>query len=355
MEAIPKLHDPTPRPEREEHASPAISASGSSTSDGTVLLQPSLLEQAVAGITPYVRVARLDHWFKNIFMLPGIGAAYLIHPEPILTIIPLIFAGILSTCLAASANYSINEYLDAPYDRLHPQKCTRPCALGLVNPKILFLEYAALAGAALLIASSINSMFFSMTVLLLVLGLFYNVPPIRTKDIPVLDVSTESLNNPVRFLLGWSIILGSALPPSSILLTYWFGGAFLMSVKRYAEFREIGRSSAISYRRSFQGYSENKLLLLSFFCALNSAFFLAIFLIKYRIELLLTFPFYALLFALVPENRAEEGLEGSASGKALPGDSVRSLRGPPGVVHCGHVLSGGALAQGIPGEERLLI
>jgi hypothetical protein len=35
---------------------------------------------------------------------------------------------------------------------------------------------------------------------------------------------------------------------------------------------------------------------MSFFCAITSAFFLAIFLIKYRIELLLSFPLFAVLF-----------------------------------------------------------
>jgi decaprenyl-phosphate phosphoribosyltransferase len=268
-----------------------------SASHGFTPSQSNMLEQVVTRVTPYLRIARMDHWFKNIFMLPGMAAAFLFYPEPFMTAFPFVIAGILSTCLAASANYTINEYLDAEFDRLHPLKCNRPCALGLVNPKIMVFEYLLLVATSLLIAFAINVMFFSATALLLILGLLYNVPPVRTKDIPVIDVLTESLNNPVRFVLGWSIFLGSALPPSSILLTYWFGGAFLMSVKRYAEFREIGRRSAIRYRRSFHGYSQNKLLLLSFFCALNASFFLAIFLIKYRIELLLTFPFYALLFA----------------------------------------------------------
>jgi decaprenyl-phosphate phosphoribosyltransferase len=275
-------------------ASGVVEVQGSQQKTAVVQLGQS--EQLLTAVVPYLKIARADHWFKNIFMLPGIGIAYILNPEPIGTALPLVLLGFVATCLAASANYSINEYLDAEFDRLHPLKCHRPCARGLINPKLLILEYMALAGISLFIAAAINGLFLSMTALLLVLGLMYNVHPFRTKDVPVLDVFTESLNNPVRFVLGWAIFIGSALPPSSILLTYWFGGAFLMSVKRYAEFREIGRKTAVQYRKSFQRYSQNKLLLLSFFCALNSAFFLAIFLIKYRIELLLTFPFYALLF-----------------------------------------------------------
>jgi len=52
------------------------------------------------------------------------------------------------------------------------------------------------------------------------------------------------------------------------------------------------------YRRSFQRYSEESLLLSSFLYALLAAFFLAVFLIKYRIEYLLSLPIFAVLFAL---------------------------------------------------------
>jgi len=70
-----------------------------------------------------------------------------------------------------------------------------------------------------------------------------------------------------------------------------------MAVKRYSEFRYINdRENAGLYRRSFRFYSERSLLLSAMYYALTSALFLGVFLIKYRIELLLTIPFLALLF-----------------------------------------------------------
>ena len=51
------------------------------------------------------------------------------------------------------------------------------------------------------------------------------------------------------------------------------------------------------YRRSFQSYREDTLLISSFFYAMCAGFFLGVFLVKYRIELLLGLPFVALLFA----------------------------------------------------------
>jgi decaprenyl-phosphate phosphoribosyltransferase len=89
-----------------------------------------------------------------------------------------------------------------------------------------------------------------------------------------------------------------SMPPLSIILAYWMGGAFLMATKRFAEFRFIGNAELAGlYRRSFRYYTENNLLISMFFYAITCAFFLGIFLVKNRIEMLISFPFFALLFA----------------------------------------------------------
>ena len=70
-----------------------------------------------------------------------------------------------------------------------------------------------------------------------------------------------------------------------------------MTVKRYSEYRFIGDPQLAGlYRKSFLFYTEQKLLLAAFFYALTAAFFTGVFLIKYRIEYILTIPFLALLF-----------------------------------------------------------
>jgi hypothetical protein len=139
--------------------------------------------------------------------------------------------------------------------------------------------------------------FLGCTLWLLLMGIAYNVAPFRTKDRAYLDVLSESINNPIRFLLGWFVVTAAMVPPASALLAYWMGGAFLMAVKRYSEFRRIGDPArAALYRRSFGRYSEASLLLSAFFFAICSAFFIGIFLIKYRIGLILTFPLFAALF-----------------------------------------------------------
>ena len=87
------------------------------------------------------------------------------------------------------------------------------------------------------------------------------------------------------------------LPPVTIVLGYWLGGAFLMAIKRYAEYRMIGdKSTAALYRKSFGQYTEQSLLISAFFYAMCSLFLCGIFIIKYKIELLLVVPFLCGLF-----------------------------------------------------------
>lgn len=250
-----------------------------------------------SNLKSYIRIARIDHWFKNIFMLPGIALAMLFVDTVSYRLIGPMFIGILSTCLIASANYVINEWLDAASDKHHPIKNKRPSVAGNIQAKYVYFEYALLVVFGLGLAYQVSYDFLAFSVLLLIMGIVYNVKPIRTKDRIYLDVLSESINNPIRLMLGWSIVVSNMFPPSSILLAYWMGGAFLMGVKRYAEYRAIGDNERAGlYRRSFKFYSEQKLLLSIFFYALSSSFFLGIFLIKYRIEFLLTFPLFALLF-----------------------------------------------------------
>lgn len=246
----------------------------------------------------YIHIARPDHWFKNIFMLPGMimGLYYTQFSFSATSTLEIII-GILATCLIASANYVINEWLDKEFDKFHPVKKHRPALTANLKKQFIYLEYFLLALVGLSMSYFISIPFFLTELSLLFMGLIYNVKPVRTKDKVYLDVLSESVNNPIRFILGWLLVGVDFLPPSSILVAYWMGGAFLMATKRFAEYRFIGdHEMAGNYRQSFRFYTESRLLISTVFYALCSSFFLAIFLIKHRIELLVSFPFISLLF-----------------------------------------------------------
>lgn len=246
----------------------------------------------------YLGIARVDHWIKNVFMLPGTALALLFVRPAVDLLLWHTVLGLASLCLCASANYTINEYLDGESDRFHPVKRLRPAAQQLLDARWVMVQYATLAALGLATAFEVGRSFTIASGVLLGMGILYNARPARTKDTQYLDVLSESLNNPLRLLLGWFALVNDVLPPSSIVLSYWMGGAFLMAVKRFTELRGFGdRARAAQYRRSFRYYTEDSLLLSAFFYAMCSAFFLGVFLIKYRIEFLLTFPLFSLMFA----------------------------------------------------------
>ena len=185
----------------------------------------------------YVKIARPDHWIKNLFILPGVAIAFLIIGRQSMGGVLLrLVIGFFATCLIASANYVINEWLDAEFDKYHPTKKFRPVVSENLKFGIVMAEYAVLAVAGLALSLLINKSFFFTELWLLVMGVLYNVKPVRTKDIPYFDVLSESVNNMIRLLLGWFTVTSSALPPGSILIGYWMGGAFLMGIKRFAEY-----------------------------------------------------------------------------------------------------------------------
>jgi len=246
-------------------------------------------------LTPYIKIARPDHWFKNVFMLPGVVFAFYDAPQLIsLEIVPALMLGLISTCLVASSNYTINEILDAPMDALHPVKKKRPIPSGQVNLRFAYVQWLVLGVLGLTIGYTINTYFFFSLLILQIMGLLYNVPPIRMKDLPYFDVLSESINNPLRLLLGWFTVNQLYPPTLSLIMAYWMIGAFFMTVKRYAEYKRIGdKAIASKYRKSFSYYNEYRLILSMVYYASAFSLFFGIFLIRYRVELILSVPFMA--------------------------------------------------------------
>jgi 4-hydroxybenzoate polyprenyltransferase len=241
---------------------------------------------------PYVQMARVDHWFKNVFMLLGVVLAAFFDPSQVgWHSLPGVALALAATCLVASSNYVLNELLDAPTDRLHPTKRNRPAAAGLVRPAIALAEWAALAAAGIAVAWLVNRWVAASALALWLAGIAYNVPPVRTKELPYLDVLSESVNNPLRLLLGWFAVIQAAVPPVSLFIAYWMAGAFFMAVKRFAEWRRIADPAvAAAYRRSFAHYDEERLLVSLFFYAVTAGLFAGVFVVRYHLELILALP-----------------------------------------------------------------
>jgi 4-hydroxybenzoate polyprenyltransferase len=128
--------------------------------------------------------------------------------------------------------------------------------------------------------------------------MLYNVPPLRLKDVPYADVLCESINNPIRLALGWYATGYGLMPPLSLMMAYWMFGAFLMAMKRFAEYRMINDPErAGRYRRSFRRYNQERLIESIFFYAAFFGMLSGIFMARYQVELVLATPLVSFTMA----------------------------------------------------------
>ena len=247
----------------------------------------------------YLRMARPKQWSKNVFLLVGGLLAYFYIPfgHGLATLGQLVVA-FFGASLVASSNYVLNEFLDAPFDRKHPVKKHRPAATHAIVPSRALALWLVLGIAGMALCATVNGAVLTWAIVLWVMGIVYNTPPVRTKDIPYLDVLSESVNNPIRILLGWHVVIPQLIPPVSVLVSFWMMGAFLMATKRFGEYRRIGDPAvAEAYRPVFRHYDAERLLATMVFYVACAAFFGGIFTVRYKLELVFAAPAVAALLA----------------------------------------------------------
>ncbi|HZQ44326.1 MAG TPA: UbiA prenyltransferase family protein [Acidobacteriaceae bacterium] len=254
-------------------------------------------------VRAHLAIVRLDHSIKNLFVLPGVIVPLSVAPSlRTWHLLPQLVLAFVSITLVACSNYVINEVLDAPFDRLHPIKRNRPAARGLVHTGAAYAQWLLMMIAGVAIGLRISRMFALTALVLWIMGCLYNFPPVRTKDVPYLDVLTESVNNPLRMLLGWYAVTSFIVPPVSLLIAYWMIGCYFMALKRFSELNELHKSGdhsvAGAYRASFRRYTPESLLVSVVFYASTAMLFLGAFIIRYRMELILGFPLVALTMAI---------------------------------------------------------
>jgi 4-hydroxybenzoate polyprenyltransferase len=261
---------------------------------------PAAARTARPTLRGHVAIARIDHWFKNVFVLPGIIAAVGVDRSiGLVELLPRIAIGIASVCLVASSNYVINEVLDAPSDLSHPVKHARPVPSGQVSIPLAYVQWIALMLVGVGIGFTLGKPFGFTMLTLWVMGCIYNIPPVRSKDLPYLDVLSEAVNNPLRMLAGWFLTGTKSVAPASLLLSYWMIGCYFMAMKRFAEYRDIGDPArAAAYRRSFAYYTEQRLLVSVMFYGSAAMLFLGAFVMRYRLEVILAFPLVAWVMAI---------------------------------------------------------
>ncbi len=257
-------------------------------------------------MSPYLRALRLERWPRSLSIFLGSAAYFYFNRERLADFSTAALAGrtagaFLLTWAISTANYVLNEIVDKPFDAHHPTKKFRP----LVQGEIKVVPFAALGIAitavSLIVAQALFDTAFLVSLLaLLAAGIVYNVRPIRAKDIPFFDAVSESVNNPVRFAIGWYAFAPiDVFPPLSLLVSWWAFGNFLMVAKRLSEHRFL-KEKAGDYRTSHKRYTERSLY---FGLAVGAAVCLASFLylaVSRKLETFLAIaPFLAVLLGLI--------------------------------------------------------
>jgi 4-hydroxybenzoate polyprenyltransferase len=211
-------------------------------------------------ITEYLRLIRIQQWYKNlVIFLPLFFVGELLK----VAILGQVLIGFVALCLVSSSNYIINDIIDAKKDRLHPEKKYRPIASGKVSMwEGGILAFITLA-LALLIAYPYGIFFLSCVIFLFILTFLYSI---YLKNEPVLDVIIIAMNFVVRAVSG-AFIIHVIVSPWLILCPF-FLALFLAVGKRDADLKVL-RSNASKHKEVLKFYdpkTTNGLMIISTTC-----------------------------------------------------------------------------------------
>jgi 4-hydroxybenzoate polyprenyltransferase/phosphoserine phosphatase len=172
-------------------------------------LAPKILRARAPAAMAYFEALRPHQWLKNtLLFLPALAG----HAFSGQALIPVLIA-FASFCFGASSIYLINDMVDLPHDRAHPEKRHRPFAAGIVpvsHGAILFLFTAALS---LALAMLLPSAFLVALAGYSALSLSYSLYLKRKLMVDVVALAA---------LYGIRVLAGSAV--TGIVLSQWLVG-----------------------------------------------------------------------------------------------------------------------------------
>lgn len=145
---------------------------------------------------PYLELCRPQQWIKNVFVLiPLLFARRFFEFDAVLLSMAAFFVFIL----ASSSVYVLNDIIDAPKDRLHPDKKKRPIASGRVSPTKAIIMWILLVSAAFGSAYLISMQFFLVVLAYILLTFSYSF---FLKNVIFLDVIIIAIGFVFRVIAG---------------------------------------------------------------------------------------------------------------------------------------------------------
>ncbi|MEW6140469.1 MAG: decaprenyl-phosphate phosphoribosyltransferase [Thermodesulfobacteriota bacterium] len=195
-----------------------------------------------------IKLVRPAQWIKNAFVfMPLIFGARLFYSEEF----SLVAGMFVTFCLASSATYILNDYVDVEQDRAHPLKKSRPLASGTISPSVAFLLMAIFLAAAFGLTAFFGAPRSCYLLLVAYLGLQVAYC-FLLKNLVILDVLSISLGFLLRVLAGAEVV---DLPLSSWLLLCTFSVAIFLALGKRRHEVVILNSQAAQHRPVLEDYS----------------------------------------------------------------------------------------------------
>ena len=196
-----------------------------------------------------IRSMRLFQWTKNLAVFAAILFNGKLFTQPFLGETIMAF---ISFCLISSSSYLINDVVDAPLDRRHPQKRNRPIAKGDLSGKQAVLAAIFLSFLGFLLAFRLGIGFFILTLGFVLIHLVYSF---FLKKMAILDITGISFSFIFRALAG-ETATGYHLP-IWLMMAVVFLSLFVASGKRRSELVSQGseaRPALGKYKRGLLNF-----------------------------------------------------------------------------------------------------
>ncbi|MDB9313762.1 UbiA prenyltransferase family protein [Spirulina sp. CS-785/01] len=192
-----------------------------------------------------LKLIRVHHWIKNGFIfVPAFFAGRLFNWETIASLV----LGFFAFSLMASCIYVINDYLDIPQDKLHPEKRKRPLASGAVTKSEANLLIIGLFAIAFLISIFLSFHALAIILAYFVMNLLYSI---RLKHIAILDICIIAFGFLLRIALGG--VVGQVFISHWLIMLTFLLSLLLGLAKRRDEYLIFRKGN--NTRKSIEGYN----------------------------------------------------------------------------------------------------
>ena len=202
---------------------------------------------------------RLNQWIKSVFVYAPLffnGNFYNVDLLLRVTAVWFCFS------LMSSSIYCLNDLCDIEADRLHPEKCNRPVASGVISKGVAWLVFIGCWVASVVITYiGLNNL--EILCILLIYMVFNVLYCIKLKHVAILDVVTVSFGFVLRVVAG-GLVVDIALSHWILLITFLL--ALLLSFSKRGEdiaFYEEGYETRKVVKNYSKEYINNVIAVLS--------------------------------------------------------------------------------------------